>query len=143
VPVELHRRRSSGSWGPLLVLGVLVLGATPLLAPHFLNAPSAHTPAPGETRPAEATTAKKQFGIEQMPLAGPGSTARPVQGAPGRVPFELTGLVYSSGGSYCLINGKVVKQGESVGGATVERISQDEVTLDLNGEKITLPVTVA
>ena len=54
--------------------------------------------------------------------------------------FALSGVVYSAKESYCLINGLVLKVGERVGNATVESIAADQVILDINGKKLTIPV---
>jgi type II secretory pathway component PulC len=75
------------------------------------------------------------------PLAANFFVPKPSAQNPG-APFRLTGVVYSQSESYCLLNGKVLKQGESVGGAIVEKITPNSVTLSRDGEIITVPVTV-
>lgn len=41
----------------------------------------------------------------------------------------LSGIVFSPYNSYALINNKIVKQGDKINGATVERINEDNVEL--------------
>ena len=57
-----------------------------------------------------------------------------------REAFTLSGVVYSQKESYCLINGLVLRVGEQIGGATVQKITPDEVVLDVSGRTLTIPV---
>ena len=52
--------------------------------------------------------------------------------------LSLSGILFSSGESFALINGKVVPEGGVVEGAMVERISADTVELSFQGKKIIL-----
>jgi hypothetical protein len=56
--------------------------------------------------------------------------------------FKLNGIFYGGSNPSAIVNGKTVSVGESVNGATVIRIGQSEVTLDLHGEHqiVRLPV---
>ncbi|HEU5070584.1 MAG TPA: HDOD domain-containing protein [Verrucomicrobiae bacterium] len=56
--------------------------------------------------------------------------------------FKLNGIFYGGSNPSAIVNGKAVAVGESVNGATVIRIGQSEVTLDLHGEHqiVRLPV---
>lgn len=123
-----ERVRSSANWGPLLVLVVCFLAAGPLLAPHFLK-PSA-LPAPA-----------RQFAVEEAPLPVAAVGKRmPSLAFTKREAFTLSGVVYSQKESYCLINGLVLRVGEQIGGATVQKITPDEVVLDVSGRTLTIPV---
>ncbi len=131
---ELLRKRSRVNWGPFFVMGILALVTAPILAPWFsrpykttqaaLQVPSGTTVGAGQMR--------GQFAIEETSLA-----MAPVPN------FALSGLVYSKADSYCLINGKVLKIGDQVGGATLSQVTPNEAVLNYRGEKIVLPASAA
>jgi len=52
--------------------------------------------------------------------------------------FVLNGLFFSQNEGYALINNRVVKVGDSVGGAVVKKIELEEVELEQEGSKIKL-----
>jgi hypothetical protein len=52
--------------------------------------------------------------------------------------LALNGVFFSGKEGYALINNQIVKVGDSVSGATVRSIKEDEVALDLRGEIIKL-----
>lgn len=56
--------------------------------------------------------------------------------------FILNGLFFSAEDAYALINNQIVKEGESVDGATVKRIDEDGVELEFNGAKVELPYRI-
>ena len=132
IPAALRstdRRKTSASWRPFLVLGILLLVVAPIFAGKFLK----------ESGSPQTSHALAQFAIEEAPLPPPSPAMnKPRRNA--KAPFELSGVVYSEAHSYCLINGVVVSEGESVGGAIVQKITPEEVTLIFSGQKITLPV---
>jgi hypothetical protein len=134
------KRKTRFNWGPLFVIGILLLITTPLLGPLFhqpyLNQSTAQQQSVGVAMPSETSNMKAQYAVEEMPLLVPAKAF----GVPaGRTPnFSLNGLVFSPDGSYCLINGKVVKTGETVGGATLEQVTPNEAVLDFKGNKIVL-----
>ena len=142
--LERHRR-ASVSWGPIFVAAVLLLIAGPVLVPLF------RSPGRGDARVLRAVSVGQginamrpqaaQFALEEAPLPAKGVFPAPVRPTANR-PFVLSGIVFSSMNewrdSYCLINGTVLKQGDKVGGAVIERIAPNRVTLDRGGEKITL-----
>jgi len=80
-------------------------------------------------------------------LAGPLA----VSGTPPKLPEEvkkvqppeltLSGIVHSSDSSFALINNRVVKIGDKVSGATVMKISENEVELKINDLKFKLSLT--
>ncbi len=143
--LQIERRKNTPNWGPFFLVGVLLLVTGPIVAPIFFNNPSSKILS-ASTDSAVAplslgSSLKGQYAVEEMPLsqqimqpARLGKTVNPL------TQFKLSGVVYSEAGSYCLINGNVVTQGESVGGAVVEKITANEVTLNYQGETITLPV---
>ena len=120
-----NEKRPHAHWGPTLLIAILVFVALPFLSPWFVSRKTdvIQTPSPNM---------KNQFAVEEIPMIPP----RPDSGIPR---FVLSGLVYSSGGSYCLINGKVLKVGETVSGATLVSVTPSEAVLDLDGKTIVLP----
>ena len=52
--------------------------------------------------------------------------------------FNLNGVFFSEDEGYALINNKIVKQGDKIDGATIVRITLDEVELDSGGTIIKL-----
>ena len=52
--------------------------------------------------------------------------------------LHLTGIVRGHGEPYAFINGKIVEEGDTVGGAKVIEIRQKEVRLDFEGEDLLL-----
>ncbi len=52
--------------------------------------------------------------------------------------LHLTGIVRGHGEPYAFINGKIVEEGDAVGGAKVIEIRQKEVRLDFEGEALLL-----
>lgn len=141
---HVERRKNTPNWGPLFIVGVLLLVTGPIVAPVFFNNPSSKI----ISMPSEAISAsslgaspKGQYAVEEMPLSTRSSSAilSPATKTTGPR-FRLSGVVYSEAESYCLINGKVVKVGEEIGNARVEKISPDEVVLNSSGETIVLPV---
>ena len=135
---ELLKKKGRINWGPLFVAAVLVLVTAPILAPIVKDL---SLTSPEQAPELPTTIMKKQFAVEEVPT--PPAIERPaLMGV--RIPrFSLNGLIYSEGGSYCLINGKVVKAGETVSGATLVRVTPTEAVLDYLGEKIVLTADAA
>ncbi len=155
--VQIEKRRNAFNWGPVVVVLVLILIGAPVLAPA-LSVPfrRSEVPAlPAEARqiaagqtialergvqlasvPAEETgTRRGQFGIEEAPRM-PALYPRPN--------LALTGVMVSGrNDSYCILNDRVVKVGESVQGARLTRVTPDTVELEFQGERIVLPVKEA
>lgn len=72
------------------------------------------------------------------PIAAPVRTAPPVEQAPAPPSFKLQAIFYRLNNPTAVINGKTVRQGESVSGAKVLAIQRNAVELDLNGHRQTL-----
>ncbi|MCX5707405.1 MAG: hypothetical protein NTY14_00245 [Candidatus Omnitrophica bacterium] len=53
-------------------------------------------------------------------------------------PYTLSGIFFSGNQNYCIINDKVLGEGDSVEGARVTRISTEDVELQLNDKTIKL-----
>ena len=53
-------------------------------------------------------------------------------------PYNLSGIFFSGDKNYCIINDKVLGEGDSVEGAKVTRISTEDVELQLNDKTIKL-----
>ena len=145
-PLVRHRKKASVNWGPLFVLALFFLVAAPELGPLLFKAarstPNTDRPARSASMDQAVSAMHSQFAMEEAPIVPTPGARGDALGAP-TSPFVLSGVVYAGQDSYCLINGKVLKRGERVGGATVERITPDYVTLDLGGQKIALPVVSA
>src|SRR3989338_3154994 len=140
---EVQKKQRQINWGPIFVLMVLFLITGPLIAPVFStsfkrpvffgsSAPSkASYEVPIEAASVPASTSlqnrKTQFGLEEIPMAVPPK-------------LNLTGIVFSQEGSYCILNDKVMRTGEESGGAKLTKVSPGEVKLLYQGEEITLSV---
>jgi len=53
-------------------------------------------------------------------------------------PFALTGIYYAGDTGYCIVNNKILEEGQEVDGAKVVSISIDEVELQKDGKSIRL-----
>jgi hypothetical protein len=139
------RRTSKINWGPLFVLSVLVLITGPIVAPvfstPFKNLPTSFDRSPDLSQapiaPSVMSTRQAQFGIEEVSLPSGAVTASMA------IPpnLLLSGIVFSSENSYCILNDKVVKVGEEISGARLVSIQSDSVTIDFQGQAITIPVS--
>ena len=58
----------------------------------------------------------------------------------GRSSFRLSGIMLSEEGPVAIINNEIVKQGDAIGGATVESIDEEQVKLSYQGQEIILTV---
>ncbi len=156
--VRLERKKEGPNWGPLFVVLVLLLITGPILAP-VLSVPfrrlstqistreiALGRPVPMEAPvqiaslpadPGENVTSRGQFAIEEIPVAV--MSAAPVLA--GRPQIDLTGVMFTSPEeAYCILNGEVLQTGQSVQGVRVVEITSKRVTLEFQGETITLPV---
>jgi hypothetical protein len=141
--LEPPRKRSGVRKGSFFVFAVVALIATPLLASLFSNSFPKRTPSEAILTPRIIRNSNRlaQFGIEETAVRPMTASSSGVLIKDNALPqFLLSGVVYSDNGSYCLINGKVLKRGENIGGAIVEKISPNGVLLDYLGEKIVVPV---
>lgn len=156
---ELQYQKKHGmNWGPIFVLAVLFLIAGPILLPLLFNpfrqnaytAPvrtivTGKTSVPDAALPTSklpplefgGATRKAQFDVEES-MKPPAFPARAAVPSEIRGRYVLSGIVYSPKDSYCIINDEVVKAGERVGGATLVEITSDKVTLDYQGNLISL-----
>lgn len=158
-PKQAMAHSKSFNWGPLFILLVLVLIVGPLTAPFFAtHLKKGPVPARGPQDFAQFTepvseavtdsseTRQAQFGMENMPLPAstptgmimPSETPLPIIEKAPTPALKLTGLVWDPKASYCLINNKIVKVGDSVDGARVMRIDANEVELEADGQKVIL-----
>ncbi len=156
--IEMERKKSKMNWGPIFVLLVLFLITGPIITPIFsspfkgvgllgnttaVETTSALKPAP-ETQIAglpvstESENRKSQFGVEEASIF----QALAQQSHIIQTPYlKLSGIVYSSDASYCIINNKIVKIGEDVQGAKLTGVTPKEAILDYAGEKVILSVS--
>ncbi len=151
---ELAKKKQKVNWGPVFVLLVLVLITGPLVAPIF-SSPYRSTSsaflvpsyqealaASGQAKNGDPENRLAQFVIEESPIlstatAGIRNALSPLRMAD-RPNFLINGIVYSSPDSYCIINGKVVKVGERINGATLKSVTPEKAILEYNGSKIEL-----
>lgn len=134
IQVPADRRASRFNWGPVFILLILLVITGPIVLPLFStpyrnnNEGTSLTEMASADLPSAATGASRsaQFGIEAMPIL-PSSAA-------GMGNLDLSGIVYSKDASYCILNGQILKPGESLQGIKLEQISEDSVTLSMNGE---------
>ena len=132
VKMPLGRRQKSPiNWGPLLVVFILVLVVSPILTPLMSRSYKSNV-----DESAASSHMKAQFAVEEAPIIPPATAVVAIPTLPN---FMLNGLVYANEGSYCLINGKVVKLGEVIEGATLIKVTPDSAQLDYQGRKIILP----
>ena len=54
--------------------------------------------------------------------------------------FRLSGIIFSEDDASAIINNEIVKEGDTIGGATVEFIDRGSVTLSYQGKDLTLKV---
>lgn len=127
-----QNKRPRITWAPVFIVLVLLLITGPIIAPLFSASfrKSQELPKPaGDT----AQSKKGQFGVEQAPLFPSGPISMGLKSG-----FKLTGIVYSSDGSYCIINNKILKVGDSIQDATLVSVMPNEVLLDHKGRKVSL-----
>ena len=136
--LEPLTRRRRMNWGPVFVVSILLLITTPLLAPVFNRSYQDHS---AGNAPSQANV-KAQFGVEEAPLTPTTRTPSPFHGSLITPDFALNGLVYSPDGSYCLINGQVVKIGESINGAKLISVTPNGAVLEYKGERLVLSAAV-
>lgn len=77
------------------------------------------------------------FCVSALAITDP---TRPEQyrAAPARVSYHLESILFSNSRRVAIINGKVLAEGESIGGATVTAIAKDSVRLQRSGRIIRL-----
>ena len=156
--VEIERKKTKMNWGPIFVLLVLFLITGPIIAPIFSspfkggglfgNRAAVETASALKTDPeaqlaslpasANSENRKAQFGMEEASVfQAMAQQSRMIQ-----TPYlKLSGIVYSSNASYCIINDKIVKIGEDVQGAKLTQVTPKEAILDYAGEKVILSVS--
>ena len=133
------KRNSPINWGPIFVMAVLLLIVSPIVVPLF-RSPYSNAAGGAYTQ----GNMRAQFAVEEVPIPVPPLAALPAQTAVSSTPpnFWLNGLVYSDKDSYCLINGKIVKLGETVGGATLIKVTPSQAVLRYEGRDIMLAANV-
>lgn len=150
--VELQQKKNGTNWGPVFILLVLILITGPIVAPliavPFKNGgPIASreiavgrvmTPEARVEYAAAAATAESrrgQFAIEEMAKM---PAPPPLYQRPNLI---LSGVMYTTpSDAYCIINGEVLRVGDSISGARLVSVTPKEVSLEFQGEKIVLPV---
>ena len=156
VEVQLQPKKWRLNWGPIFILLVLTLVTGPIIAPIFSTPFKGMTYSGGlSSSPAAqnvsaqpvtemaslptyvpSATRKAQFAIEESPVFG----VQPVLGVSKMPEINLSGIVYSADDSYCILNNKIVKTGDSVQGARLVSVSKNTVKLDYQGQEMLLSV---
>lgn len=129
-----NNKKKSVNWGPLFVVLVAGIIIGPIAAPVFSN-PFRQATYSSDASFDNSTNRKAQFGMEEAAvraLPNPMIAASPV--------FNLSGIVFSHKGSdsYCIINGQILKAGDSIRGAKLLEVAQDKAILEYRGDKIVL-----
>ena len=123
----------------LAVLGLtaaLLLGGAVWMWNSFGNRRSVTaSPTTSEAVPEPSSDESPQAGSRQEPADAPRSAKVPAGSHPD---FRLTGIVEGLGEPYAVINGSIVAEGETIGGATLLTIAEGTVTLRLADGKDTL-----
>jgi hypothetical protein len=133
-PKQAPKKSAFGSYLLYCILicaGVLIAkfafdALTPRFTPH--------------AKPALVTRAPQRAALQPPPAPPQQSPLETMKKTVKRVvePFELNGIYVSAGDSCALINNKMVQEGEEVDGATVVKISEDEVQLSRDNKTFTL-----
>ena len=124
---------------PLVLMGVAVIGFTlaGLLFSFLVKAISKKTES---KKKLAAEPVKPKTVIEVKPEETAKDTAPVMPEPPKELPsLNLGGILFSpSGGSYVLINGKVILEGGQIQGVTVTKVMKDKVELTFEGRKFTM-----
>ncbi|MFA5118240.1 MAG: hypothetical protein WC695_05250 [Candidatus Omnitrophota bacterium] len=92
--------------------------------------------------PAFRNSAVKQAKTPPAAIAVPAAKetmkvpARPSSETPDASGFALNGVFFSGNEGFALINNHIVKEGDSIEGAVIQRITLDEVDLSINGSTV-------
>ena len=122
---------------PLVLLGIVVVGFTlaGLLFSFFAKGIAKKSepkknPAAEAAKPKTVIEAKSEEAVQAPIMTEP----------PKELPsLNLGGILFSpTGGSYALINGKVVLEGGQIQGVTVTKVMKDKVELMFEGRKFTM-----
>ena len=159
IRLEFHQKKPRFNWGPIFILLMLVLISGPIVAPIFStpikgvnargntlnptaaqNVPPASTNLAGAAAPELNADRKAQFTVEESPLFANALPATLISRTPD---LTLTGIVYSPNGSYCIINSRIVKVGDTIRGAKLLAVSQNSVRLDYQGQEMALSLSNA
>ena len=154
IELEFRPKKPRLNWGPIFVLLVLVLITGPIVAPIFstpfkganttgaiLNPAAAQNVPVASDHLANASATdpknnqKAQFAIEESPLFNNVPAATIISRTPD---LSLSGIVYSPKESYCIINNKIIKVGDTIQGARLLEVSQNSVKFDYQGKEMAL-----
>lgn len=138
------------NWGPIFILLILVLITGPIVAPLFsspfknvgpkgsggaLNAPAEIRDLASASISDVKANQKAQFVVEEVPFVGGLNPPVNVTHGP---EFNLTGIVYAPKNGYCILNGKIVKVGDTIEGAKLLAVLPDAVRLEIKGKETLL-----
>jgi len=129
-----------------LALGVWLLGRPARVVPSEVKAPARATepevpaanPAPGSrSAPMPPAPAERRLTLPER-AALPAAPARPALASPSRRDPQLNAISLQEGRPVAVIDGHLVREGESVGSVRVLRIGQTEVEVEVQGVRRTL-----
>jgi hypothetical protein len=109
---------------------------------HFSKQPRQEKAVEKNTLPAFRNSAVKQAKTPPAAIAVPAAKetkkvpARPSPVTPAASGFALNGVFFSGNEGFALINNHIVKEGDSIEGAVIQRITLDEVDLSINGSTV-------
>jgi HD-like signal output (HDOD) protein len=98
---------------------------------HDANPSATALSVPGGSKPEQQPTSAVESHELVTNVPPPSVPAK----APARPEFRLSGIIYGVATPSAIVNGKTVFVGDRIGGATVLRISQTDVTLQIDGQR--------
>jgi hypothetical protein len=114
----------------------------------LINASIAHGQAPGETLHEGAAAGVPYTSESLRDPFQPYIVKETAPAAVDQIPEEesiplpemtITGITWGSSYAQAIVNGKIVKVGDNIGGAEIIAISKDGVVVSFNNQKVTIP----
>lgn len=133
----LEEIKSAFSIKSALILGLILTASAAIL----IFTPLIHRPSATENKPLGPPIAQAPQPIQQAaPKPTPISVPYKFSLTNPAFEFSLEGIISGNGAPAAIINKQVVGVGDTVKGAVVMAINEDEVILDYNGEEILLQI---
>ena len=112
-----------------------VLAKTMEETKYYSPAPKPVAARPAHVRPADAAPPA----VATTPRPAPAPAPAPVKREQPKLPdLKLSGVLVSPGGGTAIINGQFLAVGDTIEGARIVKITKYVVTLEMNGQRITL-----
>lgn len=116
------------------IFGILAAGILFRFFTPSLPAKAAKAPQPAKINiPVKLPSAQQATAEEKKAAVEPEKAASEMPSS-----LVLNGVFFSENEGYALINNQIVKQGDSIEGATLTKIGLDEVELEINGQPFKL-----